>query len=537
MCLKPRKPWPMPKETGEIGEKILSGDSVYKLVGDDLFNQFTEADFADLYPEEGKPGYSPVILGFVSIFQYLEKYPDRQAAEALRMRLDWKYALHLPLDNAGFDFSVLSEFRDRLLECQAERRIFDRLVEAFQAKGLIKERGKQRTDSMAMLTKVRRLSRLELVVESLRLAVGAVLKKDRTWGEAVIPPDWEERYGERFVMQRHTKEEWEGYDRTVGEDGQWFLARLESEGAPAELKNLPEVQVLKTVWAQQFQQETGKIVYQPSVSYDGHTQIQSPHDPQARYSKKRIQEWVGGKVQATETDDEGYPHIITDIAGTCSSLTDYEALSPIQDRLADRKCLPAEQYVDNGYISGPNLEHSRKQDIDLIGPAQAVVSKQTKIADGITTDQFRMDLEHHQATCPTGQTAKADYGWKGKARFRFSDEVCLACPLRSRCCAGNGGRTLCVGLAYPLLQQARQRQKTEAFKQDYHKHRSGVEGCLSALARGNGLRVSRYIGHPKRHLQALFGGSAANLKRVARWLAGIRPIRHHRSWKLGSKPA
>jgi len=101
----------MPKETGEIGEKILSGDSVYKLVGDDLFNQFTEADFADLYPEEGKPGYSPVILGFVSIFQYLEKYPDRQAAEALRMRLDWKYALHLPLDNAGVDFSGLSEFR------------------------------------------------------------------------------------------------------------------------------------------------------------------------------------------------------------------------------------------------------------------------------------------------------------------------------------------------------------------------------------------------------------------------------------------
>lgn len=117
---------------------------------------------------------------------------------------------------------MLSEFRDQLLEHQAERRIFNRLVAAFQAKGLIKERGKQQTDSMAMLTKVRRLSRLDLVVESLRLAVSAVLKKDRGWGEAVLPPDWEERYGERFVMQRHTREEWEGYDRTVGEDGQGF---------------------------------------------------------------------------------------------------------------------------------------------------------------------------------------------------------------------------------------------------------------------------------------------------------------------------
>lgn len=533
MCLKPKEPWPMPQETGEIGAKILKAESVYKLVGDDLFNQFTEADFADLYAEEGKPGYSPVILGFVSIFQSLEKYPDRQAAEAVRMRLDWKYALHLPLTYMGFDFSVLSEFRDRLLNQQAERRIFDRLVEAFRIKGLIKERGKQRTDSMAMLTKMRQLSRLELVVESLRLAVGAVLKKDRSWGESVIPPDWEERYGERFVMQRHTREEWTEYDRTIGEDGQWLLVRLENEDVPVELKNLPEVQVLKAVWAQQFQQEGGKMVSQPSGNYDGHTRIQNPHDPQARYSKKHSFEWVGGKVQATETDDEGYPHLITDIAGTCSSLTDYEALSPIQDRLAERKCLPAEQYVDSGYMSGPNLEHSQDQGIDLIGPTQAVVSRQTKMPNGITTDQFTIDLDHQQATCPTGQTAKADYGWKGKVRFHFEQEMCQACLLRTRCCAGIGGRTLCVGLSYPLLQQARQRQKTEAFKQDYHKHRSGVEGCLSALARGNGLRVSRYIGHPKRHLQALFGGAAANLKRVARWLAGIRPIRHHRPWRLG----
>jgi hypothetical protein len=140
-------------------------------------------------------------------------------------------------------------------------------------------------------------------------------------------------------------------------------------------------------------------------------------------------------------------------------------------------------------MSGPNLEHSQKQDIDLIGPAQAVVSRQTKLENGINTDQFTIDMDNQQATWPTGQTAKADYGWKGKARFHFSEEVCQACPLRSRCCAGNDGRTLCVGLPYPLLQQARQRQKTEAFKQDYHKHRSGVEGCLSALARGNGLRV------------------------------------------------
>ena len=184
MCLKAQDPWPMPKETAEIGAKVLKKDSVYKLVGDEYFDQFHETDFEDLFSAEGKPAISPIILTFVTIFQFIEKYPDRQAAEALRMRIDWKYALHLPLDYLGFDFSVLSEFRDRLVEHEAEQRVFVRMVKLFQANGLIKERGKQRTDSIAMLTKVRNLSRLELVVEPLRLAVGAILEAVPEWGEA-----------------------------------------------------------------------------------------------------------------------------------------------------------------------------------------------------------------------------------------------------------------------------------------------------------------------------------------------------------------
>jgi transposase len=108
-----------------------------------------------------------------------------------------------------------------------------------------------------MLMKVRRLSRLELVVETLRLAVGAMLKADRGWVEAIIPPSWEDRYGERFVLQRHTKEEWAEHDKHVGSDGEWLIERLKGEGVPAEIKDLAEVQVLKTVWAQQFREKEG----------------------------------------------------------------------------------------------------------------------------------------------------------------------------------------------------------------------------------------------------------------------------------------
>ena len=534
MCLKIQPPWPMPGETGRIGKILLEGKNAYRLIGDELFEQLDECDFADLYSPEGKPGISPVILAFVSVFQFMDKLPDRQAAEMLRMRMDWKYALHLPLEYGGFDFSVLSEFRDRLIAGKAEGRVFERLVEQIRGMGLIKERGKQRTDSIAMLTKVRRLSRLELVVETLRLAVGEVVKAERVWSEKLLPPSWEDKYGERFVMQRYTEKEWKEYEANIGDDGQWLLTRLEEGGAPAGLKDLEAVQILRTVWAQQFRAETGKMVYEELKTYDGHTQIQTPHDPEARYSKKRYQEWVGDKVQVTETDDEGFPHIITDIVGTQSNRTDYEELASIQARLQVRKCLPKKQYVDAGYMSGPNLANSCLQNIDLIGPLPPVVTPQDRIPNGLTQAYFQVDAAKQIVTCPQGHTVGNPTPMRNTLKFQFPKNLCASCALRPRCCTGKGGRTIGISSHYEIVQAARTRQKTEAFQQDYHKHRSGVEGSLSALVRGNGLRVGRYIGQRKRNLQATFTGCAANLKRTARWLAGERPQVPRKSWTLNS---
>jgi transposase len=138
MCLKVKPPWEMPEETGRIGKMLLKENDSYRLIGGQLFEKWEEEGFVDLYSYEGKPGYSPVILAFVSVFQFMEGLADQQAAQALRMRLDWKYALHLPLEDEGFDFSVLSEFRDRLIEGEAVKRVFEKLVEQIRWMGLIK---------------------------------------------------------------------------------------------------------------------------------------------------------------------------------------------------------------------------------------------------------------------------------------------------------------------------------------------------------------------------------------------------------------
>ena len=535
MCLKTQSPWPMPEETGRIGKMLLEEKDPYRMIGNQLFEKWQEEEFADLYSREGKPGYSPVILAFVSVFQFMERLADRQAAQALRMRLDWKYALHLPLEDAGFDFSVLSEFRDRVIEGKAEQRVFEKLVEEIQAMGLIKEHGKQRSDSIAMLVKVRRLSRIEMVVETLRLAVVALVAADREWCEEVIPPSWEEKYGERFVRQRYSEQEWKAYEANIGNDGEWLLKRLKDGGAPAELQDLPEVQVFSTVWAQQFREAQGQMVYKDLKKYDGHTQIQTPHDPEARYSRKRKFEWLGDKVQVTETEDEGYPHIITDMLATNSNQTDYEELALIQDRLIKRQCKPGEHYVDAGYMSGPNLAHSHDLEIDLLGPLPEVVTPQDRLPDGVTQAQFQMDPQKKIAICPQGHQACNPSLTENTWSFHFPQKVCAACLLHARCCTGQGGRTVGMNIHYDLVQMARTRQKTEAFKKDYHQHRSGVEGSLSALVRGHGMRVSRYTGQKKRNLQAILTGCAANLKRTAHWLAGDRPqLRHEKSWTLST---
>jgi transposase len=523
----------MPSETGRIGQSILTKDSPCRLIGDQLFATLNEQEFADLYPSEGQPGISPVILAFVTVFQFIEKLPDRQAAEMLRLRMDWKYALHLPLEYKGFHYSVLSEFRDRLLRGQAEGRVFEKLVGKIQALGLIKERGKQRSDSIAMLTKVRWLSRLETTVETLRLAVVSLVEADRAWSAEILPPSWEDKYAERFVQQRYTEKDWKDYEANIGNDGQWLLKRLVEGGAPASLQELPAVKLLQTVWAQQFREEAGQMVFADLKHYDGRTQIVTPHDPEAQYSRKRHIAWIGSKVQVTDTDDEGYPHIITDIVSTESNFTDYEALPDIQNRLTRRQCTPGKHYVDAGYMSGSNLANSQDLQIDLIGPLARTVTAQDRIPDGLTQGQFQINLTEQRITCPQGQQALSAVSIKDGLRFQFPTAVCAACSIRTRCCAGKTGRTIRIHTHYELAQQARTRQKTQAFKEDYAKHRSGVEGSLSALVRGQGMRVSRYIGQRKRNLQALFTGCAANLKRTASWLAGKRPqIRHSKSWSL-----
>src|SRR5215211_1975841 len=221
MSLKATPIEPVPEGTARVAKAAFRKGNPLLSLRDELGAIFADADFADLLPKLGQPGLPPWRLALVTLLQFRENLPDRQAAEAVRARIDWKYLLGLELTDPGFDHSVLCEFRARLLEGSAEERLLHKLLERCQTLGLLKARGRQRTDATHVLAAIRVLNRLELVGETLRAALNELATVAPGWLRELASKDWYKRYGRRIEDGRlpRAAAERETYARTVGEDG------------------------------------------------------------------------------------------------------------------------------------------------------------------------------------------------------------------------------------------------------------------------------------------------------------------------------
>ena len=254
MSLHPDPIGPVPEETIRVARAAFPKGSRSLQMRDALGTIFTDADFAALYATRGRPVETPWRLALVTVMQFAEGLSDRQAAEAVRARIDWKYALGLELTDPGFDVSVLSEFRARLLAGAAEQLLLDRLLVACAERGLLKGRGRQRTDATHVLGALRVLSRLECVAETLRVALEALVVAAPVWAQTHVPAPWRERYGRRIEDSRLPTGQAarETFATTVGADGLALLAALEDAETPARLRDLPAVHLLRRVWDQHF---------------------------------------------------------------------------------------------------------------------------------------------------------------------------------------------------------------------------------------------------------------------------------------------
>jgi transposase len=522
----------VPEETARVARMAFPKGNPYMRMRDELGVIFQEKEYADLLSEHGRPAESLGGLALVTLMQFAEGLSDRQAADAVRARIDWKYALGLTLTDAGFDYSVLSEFRRRLLAHGAAARVFEGLLVRLEAAQLLTGHRKQRTDSTHIVAAVQEVNRLEMVASTLRHALESLAEANGRWLQAHVPADVLDLHGPRLQEYRLPKDkgEREALAERIGADGMALLDALRTD--PTAPRGLTAVETLRQIWVQQFWVDQQGVHWRPRDTLaPGDQLIHSPFDLEARWSCKRSVGWLGYKVHFTETCDSQAPRLITNVQTTPATTTDIEVLDGIQDQLVAAGRAPEEHIVDSGYVDAGQLVRSQERGIALIGPAPSDTSWQAKTADGYDLTTFDIDWQRQRATCPEGQTStfwSQSHDTHGNAvvHVAFPPQACAACPARARCTRAKGPRRLKLRpqIEHEALVHARAVQTTEAFRERY-RPRAGVEATFSLGAHSFDLRRSRYLGLAKTHQQHLFIAAAMNFTRSAYWLAGRRPAR------------
>lgn len=537
MSLKPTSIPPIPEETLRVARAAFPKGSCYLRLRDELGALYEDADFAALFPAVGPPGLPPWRLALVTVMQFLENLSDRQAADAVRARIDWKYALSLELTDPGFDHSVLCEFRGRLVAGGAEQLLLDRMLERFRERGLVKARGRQRTDSTHVLGSLRVLNRLELIGETLRAALNALAVEAPEWVRGIAPAEWFERYAHRVEESRlpRGKEAREEYARTVGEDGFTLLESLEAPGAPSGLKSLPAIEILRRVWQRHFEctpdgkPPAGGVRLRPDRELARAAEaLESPYETEARFRTKRSTSWTGYMVHLSETCDPDEVHLITHVDTTPATVHEAMRAEEIHQALGAKGLPPKEHLVDAAYVSAELLVSGPEQHgIGVVGPPRPKPNWQAKVEGAYTAEDFHVDWESRCAVCPQG---KSSVYWRESQRRNgapfviacFDPADCSACDTRALCTrSAKHPRQLFLKprAQYEALQAMREWITSEEGRELY-KARAGVEGTISQAVRTGGLRQARYRGLKKTHLQHVATAAAVNVARLDAWWEG-----------------
>ncbi len=339
-----------------------------------------------------------------------------------------------------------------------------------------------------MIAKVRGLSSLESVGESLRAALNELAEVEPDWLLAVISPDWFDRYVHRFELQRLPKGEQaqETLRRQVGEDSWHLLQAAMDEHAPQSVRTCPSLDLLQQVWNQHFERVDGLIRWRDGPAVESAERVISPYETDARASRKRDTEWVGYKVHLTETcGEEEAAHLIVQAEITAATEQDVEETMSLLRDLQARDLVPEVRLVDSGYVSGEVLAKHAELGIELVGPLKQEGGWQHETGYGLSA--FQVDWQQQQVRCPQGHLSQ---NWcpgrhnRGEEviRVSFSAVTCQACPVKELCTKREKNKGRVLTLSPQPVSEARSRRRTEqdtpAFQQRYAL-RAGIEGSLS----------------------------------------------------------
>jgi transposase len=532
MTMWPRSGRAVPAMTAHVARTAFPNGCLAIRIRDALGEVFEDAQFVELFATRGRPAVSPARLALVSVLQFAEGLSDRQAAGAVRARIDWKYALGLELTDTGFDASVLSDD-------QAER-LLGRMLDRLRERGLLVRGRRQRTDATHVLAAVRELGRLELVIETLRAALDELAAAAPSWLVALAPTDWYARYGQRASDWRLPKAEAAraALAASVGVDGFALLEAVYAYQAPARLRQVPAVQTLRMTWLQQYYRDQQGLRWRGKADQPpGALAIGSPYDPQARYGFKRGMGWRGYKAHFTETCEPDQPHLIVHVATTVAATADIDTVAARHADLARTDLLPAEHLVDASYVSVDHILAARADhDVGVVGPLPPDAGWQARDEHGFDLSRFAIDWDSKQVTCPNGKTSRNWHQSRSRqglpiiqATFRAPD--CTPCPDRVRCTRASptSARSLTFRpraqyeaqrqIRYEAQRQIRAEQAADGWQERYA-HRSGIEGTIAQASRRSDIHHALDRGLAKTHLQHVLTALALDLVRVDAWLTG-----------------
>jgi transposase len=551
--MQPRSRVQIPDQTVLVARAAFPNGSVAISARDHLGEVFTDEQFVAAFGVRGAPAESPGALALVTALQFAENLTDRQAAQMVARAIDWKYALGLELTDPGFDASVLSKFRTRLVAHGLEEQVFTAMLTVLTGKGLIVAGGRQRTDSTHVISAVRDLNRLEMAGESVRACLETLSVAAPDWlATAIDVGEWAHRYGPRIDSWRlpASAAKRDRLAQIYGTDAVMLLRAVFAGEAPVWLAELPAVQTLRIMLVQNYLITTDsrgrEVIRRREADTDGlppaRSRITSPYDTDTRWAAKGDDLfWNGYKVHLTETcdhdtergttsDHDGQtgpqpaPNLIVNVATTTATVPDVKATTGIHQQLHDRRLLPAEHYLDSGYPSADTIATAAtRYGVTMVTPALLDSSAQARARTGYDKTCFTIDFDTRQVTCPQGQTNTC---WSPALQrgtevivVKFAGTTCRPCPTRTQCTtAKRGGRQLTF---YPrdlhhALMAARTRQASDSW-QDKYKLRAGVEGTINQALDITGIRHARYRGLAKTRLQHVFSAIALNLVRLHAW--------------------
>lgn len=511
---------------------VLADDDWCYIYRDKVLPLIDENNFKHLFSDSavGQPNAPVRTVVSLLIFMGMEKLSWRMTEFQFQRRLDWLIATNTPLGESFIDHTTLFKFYQRLEADDTARELFVDLTDAFiEACGTSLK--KQRTDSFFVHGWLQSLTRYGLFKETIRKFL-QVLRKQQVDLYETINEQLSQNYLDRdFDLTEKDKDLVHRKIKLMAQDLYQLKSAFENNN---QIKNYETFKILVKVFEQQCevkepeqQDEDPEIIIKEKPDHDT---INTPHNPEARYTRKVHQQVTGDKAFVTETcDPENKVQFITDVQLEASTHADSKEQPNIQERLIENDFKPEKQYGDAGFVNGQTILDSKEQGIELEGPTagrsqsfEFYNDKDRPFDAGdfdITIDDEPKELTINE--CPNHQQPQDQERSEktGKINVHFDPQICLSCPNAHRCPV-KIGKTVATYTVDEAEYVGAVRHHKYMSDSDYRKQcaiRSGAESLVSELTRGHGMRKSRHRKRSRTKLQLLFAVIACNVKRYIRY--------------------